>query len=148
MYDRRNTNAAAIRAIEQHPLAGVGWVQFVSRSGEFVRQDDDYPVTVTSIEIHNVALSRAAELGIPGGALWVLTVLLGPGAAALRRSGTPASATWRVVTIGAGSAWAVSVLASPLPYPLPNTLIWLFSGLALAPTLLKSPPQPRDDVHY
>ena len=62
VYDRRNTNAAAVRAIEAHPLTGVGWVQFISVSGDYVRQDPDYPVTVTDIEVHNVVLSRTAEL--------------------------------------------------------------------------------------
>ena len=127
MYDRRNTNAAALRAIEEYPLTGVGWVEFVSRSGEFVRQDDDYPVTVTSIEIDNVALSRAAELGIPAGRSGFSRRRSARGQRSFV-SRSPASATWRVITIGAGSAWAVSVLTSPVPYPLPNTLIWLGAG--------------------
>ncbi len=85
VYDRRNTNAAAVRAIEEHPLTGVGWVQFISVSGDYVRQNPDYPVTVTDIEVHNVVLSRTAELGLPGGFLWVLSVILGPVLAAVRR---------------------------------------------------------------
>ena len=139
VYDRRNTAAAAVRAIEEHPLTGLGWVQFISVSGHYVRQNPDYPVTVTDIEIHNVVLSRTAELGIPGGVLWLLSVILGPAAAALRRPLTSSARTWRFVLLGTASGWAVAVMSSPVPYPLPNTLVWLFSGLALAPALVHHP---------
>ena len=33
------------------------------------------------------------------------------------------------------SAWIIAVMTSPVPYPLPNTLVWLFSGLALSEVL-------------
>jgi putative inorganic carbon (hco3(-)) transporter len=146
VFDRRNTDAAAIRAMKEHPLTGVGWVQFMSVSGQYVRQDPDYPVTATDIEVHNVVLSRTAELGIPGGFLWTATALLGAGAACLRRPRTRSSGAWRMITIGATSAWLVSAMTSPLPYPLPNTLIWLFSGITLAPLLLRDSPERADAV--
>lgn len=139
--DRRNTNAAAVRAIEAHPITGVGWVRFIEVSGTYVRQAPLYPVTHVDIEVHNVVLARAAELGIPGGALWVLSVLLGPGFAATRRPTTEGERTWRLVALGTSVAWLVPVLTSPVPYPLPNFLVWLFAGLALATFLVR--PQER-----
>lgn len=139
VYDRRNTNAAAIRAIEDHPLTGVGWVQFIFVSDEYVRQNNDYPMTVTDIEIHNVVLSRTAELGIPGGFLWVLSVILGPVVAVVRTPLTSSARAWRFVLLGTISGWAVAVMTSPVPYPLPNILVWLFSALALAPALARPP---------
>jgi putative inorganic carbon (HCO3(-)) transporter len=143
--DRRNTNAAALRAIEAHPLTGVGWTRFIDVSYAYVRQSDRYPVTHINIEVHNVVLSRAAELGIPGGALWVLSVALGPGAAALRRSRTARDETWRAILVGTGAAWTTAVLSSPVPYPLPNTLVWLFAGLAASAVLLRRSEAPPDE---
>src|SRR4051812_9809028 len=75
VYDRQNVNAAALRAIAAHPIDGVGWMQWLGQSTDWVRQADTYPVTTVHIEIHNVVLSRAAELGLVGAGLWVAAVL-------------------------------------------------------------------------
>lgn len=134
--DRLNTNAAALRIIEREPLLGVGWVEFIAANSEYVRQADDYPITSTDIEVHNVALGRAAELGLPGGALWVLCVLGGPVRAGLRRvRGGGELTVWRWIAIGSTSAWFVPALLSPVPYPLVNNLVFLLAGVALAPVL-------------
>ncbi|GAA2030143.1 O-antigen ligase family protein [Pseudokineococcus marinus] len=135
--DRRNVNEAALRLIEREPLTGVGWVGFIDASDEYVRQADDYPVTNVRIEVHNVPLARAAELGIPGALLWALCVVLGPLRAVLRR--VPRSAPvdlvgWRLVLTGGAATWGVALLLSPVPYPLPNYLVFLLAGMVLAPS--------------
>jgi O-antigen ligase len=136
IFDRQNTDAAALRVVQAHPLTGIGWSEFLSKGQNYVRQSPNYPLTHTDIEVHNVVLSRLAEIGVPGAAIWLLSVLFGPGLA-LRRPRTPAEASWRLAFIGAFSAWAVSVMFSPLPYPLPNALVWLFAGLALSSYLTR-----------
>lgn len=128
LYDRQNVNAAALRAIDQHPLDGVGWMKFLDVGTDYVRQSPTYPITNVKIEVHNVVLGRAAELGIPGAALWVACVLAGPVAAAARRAKGDL-AGWRIVSIGALSGWAVAIMSSPVPYPLPNLLVWLLPGV-------------------
>jgi len=143
--DRRNVNAAALRIIEQEPLTGVGWVRFLDVSADYVRQADTYPITNTRIEVHNVPLGRAAELGIPGGLLWVLTAVLGPLTAVVQRvrASRPEEEDligWRLVLTGGAAAWFVATLTSPVPYPLPNYLVFLLAGLVLAPHLTRGSP--------
>ncbi|HEX8508772.1 MAG TPA: hypothetical protein VF635_04655, partial [Propionibacteriaceae bacterium] len=135
--DRQNTNAAALRVIEQHPLEGLGWVQFLQEGSDYVRQSPDYPITNVGIEVHNVALGRAAELGIPGGVLWVSTVLAGPVLMVMRRRSAAETQRrdddghgWRLVLVGVLVSWGIAAMLSPLPYPLPNLLVWLVAGVA------------------
>ena len=140
LYDRQNTNAAALRIIEEEPLTGIGWVRFLEEGVDHVRQADTYPVTNVRIEVHNVVLARAAELGVPGAALWVGAVLAGPvlaarrGRAAARRDLSLAG--WRYVLIGTGVCWGVCIMLSPVPYPLPNILLWLLGGIVATPWLV------------
>ncbi|WP_298992235.1 O-antigen ligase [uncultured Pseudokineococcus sp.] len=141
--DRRNVNAAALRIVEREPLTGVGWVRFLDVSDEYVRQADTYPVTNTNIEVHNVPLARAAELGLPGALLWVAAVVLAPVRAVVRRV-RPRGADesdlvgWRLVMTGGATTWLVSTMLSPVPYPLANYLVFLISGFVLAPVLVPS----------
>ncbi len=135
VYDRQNTNAAALRIIEERPLTGVGWVRFIDVSRDYVRQADTYPVTNVEIEVHNVVLSRAAELGVLGAALWVLAVLMGPVRAALSRTRADLRG-WQLAQLGGLVCWGVSVLLSPVPYPFPNLAVFLLAGLVLTPKLV------------
>lgn len=136
VYDRYNTNNAALRIVEAEPLTGVGWVKFLDVSTDWVRQADAYPITNVTIEVHNVFLGRAAELGIPGLALWVGCVVAGPVRAMFqRRYDDPELQDWRRVSTGMTAVWGVTLMLSPVPYPLPNTLTWLFAGMALMPYL-------------
>lgn len=132
VYDRLNTNAAALRIVEAHPLTGVGWSRFIDVAPEWVRQAPDYPITNIVLEVHNVFLGRAAELGLIGAGLFVVCVALGPVSAVLRRAPVGDLTAWRVVALGALCAWIVAANTSPLPYPLPNALVWLLAGIASA----------------
>ena len=136
-YDRANTNSAAIRAVQANPLTGIGWSRFAAESGNFVRQNDEYPITNTNIEIHNVFLSRAAELGLPGAVLWILLALTGLGWPTLRRAPFAAPRMWRSVLVGAGATWLAAAMLSPAPYPLPNYLVWVLAGLASADLIVQ-----------
>lgn len=139
--DRRNVNEAALRIVEREPLTGVGWARFIDVSDEYVRQADDYPITNIAIEVHNVPLGRAAELGLPGALLWLVAVVLGPVSAVVRKAASRGPddsdlVGWRLVLTGGAAAWGVAVLLSPVPYPLPNYLLFLLAGLVLQPRLV------------
>jgi O-antigen ligase len=142
VYDRQNTNAAALRVIAEHPLDGLGWTRFLTQGTDWVRQADTYPVTNVDIEVHNVVLARAAELGLPGAVLWVACVLAGPGLAFLRRPADPDLAGWRVLFCAYASVWLVCTMVSPVPYVLANNLLWLLAGTLLAGHLTRSGPPP------
>jgi putative inorganic carbon (HCO3(-)) transporter len=134
VWDRYNTDDAALRIISQHPLTGVGWERFIVVSADYVRQARTYPINNIGIEVHNVFLGRAAELGLPGALLFVLTLLLGPVRAVFR----PAAgefAGWRVAALGVVVTWTVCANLSPLPYSTANLLFWLVPGVALTPYL-------------
>ncbi|WP_432511351.1 O-antigen ligase family protein [Kineococcus sp. SYSU DK001] len=142
VLDRQNTNAAALRIVDAEPLTGVGWLKFYDVSTDWVRQADDYPVTTVRIEVHNVVLGRAAELGLPGAAAFVLCILFGPVRAVFARYGPdddPDLVTWRSVSIAMTAVWSVVIMLSPTPYPLPNYLVWMFAGIALTPYLTRGP---------
>ena len=131
LWDRVNTNDAAVRIMSEEPLTGIGWQQFVHIGGDYVRQGDTEPLTTTEIEVHNVFLSRGAELGIPGLVLFVLTVLLGPVAALLRPVRADLAA-WQLFLLASFSVWFVVSMTSPNPYPLPTFLLWTLAGFVLA----------------
>lgn len=137
VWDRQNTDTAAVRIVEQHPLTGIGWVHFVAVSQDWVRQAHGYPITNIDIEVHNVALGRAAELGLPAAGLWVFSVLAGPCLVFIKRRQPGDLAGWALVSMGGTACWLVAINLSPVPYPLPNLLVWLMSGIALLPFLTR-----------
>lgn len=131
VYDRFNTNAAGLRIVEQLPLTGIGWGEFLRTGSSWVRQSAEYPLTSVNIEIHNVFLSRAAELGVPAAALFVLIVLLGPVRALFRRCPPPV-VPWRAAFLAVFVVWLVPCFLSPNPYTFPNFLMWTLAGLLFA----------------
>ncbi len=134
VWDRKNTDIAAVRIVEARPLTGVGWLRFIDRGAEYVRQADSYPITAVNLEVHNVILARASELGLPGGVLFVVCLVGGPGRAAVRRQPSDELQGWRWVLIAGGACWFVAAMLSPLAQPMPNFLIWTLSGMLLAGT--------------
>lgn len=128
--DRHNTNAAALRIIEQRPLDGIGWMTFESNAYQWVRQADLYPVTTINIEVHNVFLARAAELGVVASLAYGLCVVLGP-VAVFVRARTPGDlAAWRILLLACSFVWLIPTLMSPNPYPFPNLVLWTIAGIA------------------
>jgi O-antigen ligase len=144
VYDRQNTNVAALRVIEQYPLFGIGWGEFLHQNVDWVRQADTYPVTTVTIEIHNVFLSRAAETGIPGLVLWLLCFITGPLLALLSKPLTASARYWKLAGLAAFIMWFVPSLSSPNPYPTPNYLVWLIWGIAARGILVDLPTRPGD----
>lgn len=128
LYDRANTNAAALRILAERPLEGIGWGRFILDGAQWVRQSPDYPLTNVGIEVHNVFLSRAAELGVPGAVAFLVCLLAGPVWILVRTRRTEAPEWW-AFGIAALAIWLVPSLSSPNPYPLPNDLFWVISGM-------------------
>lgn len=140
LYDRANTYEAGWRALDQHPLFGVGWSTFIDHGVEWVRQSPVYPITTVTIEIHNVFLSRAVETGLIGGLLWVIVCAAGPFVVLVRPDRrTSEHYGWWLFVVMAFIAWLVPTMTSPNPFPLPNTLVWLVAGIAGRHLMIKHP---------
>lgn len=141
VWDRYNTNAAAWRIVEERALTGIGWQRFSEEGPAYLRQADDYPVTGVGIEVHNVPLSHAAELGLPGAALYVLALVLAL-ARGLRRGLSPDLLPYRTALVAIAVAWGVVASFGPLSYAFPNTVLWLWLGLAGALPRRQDVPEP------
>jgi O-antigen ligase len=140
IWDRYNTNAAAIRMAEARPIFGFGWQTFQTKGPDYMRLAANYPLTGAGNEVHNVFLSHAAELGIAGSLLWTAAFLAGVGGAIVRR-GPPELVPWRVGLLAVAVMFVVVANLGPLSYPFPNLLIWTWAGVAGSAYFL----QPPDD---
>ena len=81
--------------ISARPLLGFGWSRFQATSGPYFRQSQNYPLTATTIDIHNYFLSYAVELGLIGLLIWLAGVLMG-GFGALSTRAPPELEPWRM----------------------------------------------------
>lgn len=137
VWDRLNTNAAALRMALANPLFGVGWGQSGDRMAEYVRHGADYPVTAVSafLEPHNLYLLRLAELGVLGGTLWLASVLTGVIHPILRRPDSSKLQVWRAALLAIAVTWLVAGMFSPMAYTQPNAILWMTGGIVLGPYL-------------
>jgi O-antigen ligase len=143
VWDRLNTDRAALAAIEQHPLFGLGWQTFETQGPAYLTQASGYPLTGAGLEVHNVFLSHAVELGIPGSILWTLALISGVGGAALRR-GPPELAAWRAGLLAMLVCFVVVANFGPLSYAFPNLLLWLLAGV-IGTGYLSTPREPAEE---
>lgn len=130
VYDRLGSNEAAGRILADLPWTGIGWRRFFPEAAEWVRQADTYPINNVVIEVHNVLLSRAAELGVPAVLCFVAVLVLGP-LAVLRRRPHGDLAVWRVLSLAAMTVWVVGGFFGPMATPFPTFVAWLVAGVAL-----------------
>jgi hypothetical protein len=128
IWDRYNSDAAAFRAVRDEPLFGVGWQQWRAKNTKYLRISPNYPLTGDDIEIHNVPLSHAAELGLLGLGLWVSAMAAGIGGAIFRRGPIDLD-PWRLGMVAIAVHWLIVASFGPLSYPLPNLLLWLWAGV-------------------
>lgn len=146
--DRLGSNDAAFALLHDLPWTGIGWRRFYPEGADWFRISDGYAMNNVVVEIHNVLLSRAAELGIPAAIVFLLIWFYGPG----RLLTTPAHgdlAGWRVLGLAAFAAWAVTGMAGPMAIPFPNYLAWLVAGVACHSWALADPdpePGPEPDT--
>lgn len=130
IWDRLDVAQGATLMGVENPLFGVGWNQAGLRMSEFVRLGADYPVTAASANLipHNVFLSRFAELGIPGTALWLAglaAVVLVP----VVRRGRKGYGAWRVVLLTYTSCWLIIANFGPVNYSEPQYILYLVGGI-------------------
>lgn len=131
IWDRLNSDDAALRMAESRPLLGYGWGEFTNESPRFYHVARSYPLTSVD-EVHNVILSNAAELGLLVTVVWlgaVLAVMVAP----LRRRGPPALESWKVGLVAIAVAWFVQANFAPVSYAFDNYVPWLFAAIALGP---------------
>jgi O-antigen ligase len=144
VWDRQNTDLAALRIIEQKPLTGVGWENFINVAPDYMRQQPGYPISGVGIEVHNVFLSHAAELGVPGLLLWLLGFAtaarrgLFPGRRGTRQTavygpGDEDLAWWRLGGFALIPCFLVIADLVPFSEALPNTLLWIWLGILAIP---------------
>ena len=116
-------------------------------------QQPGYPISGIGLEVHNVFLSHAAELGLPGFLLW-LAALLGairwafvprgwlrraktnknPASLGARlRQSDPDLELWRTTGIAIVLCFFVIANLAPFSEALPNSLLWLWLGVLAAP---------------
>lgn len=128
--DRLVTDAAAIRAVQAQPLFGVGWGRWLDVNTDYIENGPNYPISpnAAKIEIHNVWLSNAAQLGLIGVALW-MGALGAALAAALVRPGPADLDPWRLGLIALVVHFAIVGSFGPLSYAFPNLLLWLWAGV-------------------
>jgi O-antigen ligase len=128
LWDRKNSNAAALRMIADKPVLGFGWGRWRTDSWDYYRQSPDYPLTFVD-NVHNVYLANAVELGLLGTLLW-LGVVAVVGAGSVLRRGPPAMRPWKLGLVGLIAASAVIATTTPAHFAAPTLLLWLWAGLA------------------
>jgi putative inorganic carbon (hco3(-)) transporter len=128
LWDRYNSNSAALRMIEERPAIGFGWGRYPDESAEYYRQGPDYPLSGVR-DVHNVYLANAAELGLIGVALWIAALLAGVGSGALTR-GPPSLKPWKIGLLAVATSYAVAAMTTPLAFTFPTLLLWLWAGVA------------------
>jgi O-antigen ligase len=137
VWDRYNTNDAAVRMIETRPLFGFGWETFGTQGADYMRQAGSYPFTTgAGTVVHNVFLSHAAELGLIGALLWTGALLGAVGGAVFRR-GPAELAPWRQGMIAMFVAFLVVANLGPLGYAFPNVVLWTWAGVTGAEHFLR-----------
>lgn len=134
VWDRQNLNSAALAVVEDKPLTGVGWANFVNVAPEYLWMARDYPLSGQGIDIHNFALRLMAEVGVPGFILWIATFVMAMFGAVARR-GPPELDDWRWGLLAMVIMWFVVALLTPGEFSYPTFVLWMWAGITAAPYL-------------
>jgi O-antigen ligase len=127
VWDRLNSNAAALRMAEAKPLLGFGWSTSADHP-EFYEQAADRPLTVVD-RPHNVFIAYAAELGVIAALAWVACIVVAL-AQALPRRGPPDLDVWRTGLVVVACGWVVVANLTPMNYAFCHSVFWLWLGIA------------------
>jgi putative inorganic carbon (HCO3(-)) transporter len=132
VWDRLNSDDAALRMIADRPLAGFGWYRFGDASRDYYRLAADRALTTVG-RAHNVFLGYAAELGVLAVLAWV-ACLLAALVGALRRRGPPDLDVWRAGLVAVAVAWLIVANFTPMGYAFVHSVLWLWAGLCWSRT--------------
>jgi O-antigen ligase len=127
LWDRYNSNRAALNMILDKPLVGVGWARYPYVDRGYYQLSPDYPLT-TVPAVHNIYLSNAAELGLIGFSAWAAALIAGIGGALFSRP-PPHLRIWRAALFAIAVEWAVVGGFGPLSYTFANLLLWTWAGI-------------------
>lgn len=128
VHDRENLNHAAVAMIETKPLLGFGWTGFVSKSKDYFEQNANFGLgRLADLNLHNVFLTYAVDLGLVGATLWAFALLIGL-RGALTTRGPPDLDVWRLGLI-ATALCTLIVMAFVPPSVFPNLNLWLWIGV-------------------
>lgn len=128
VWDRLNSDRAALRMVADRPLLGFGWGRFGRESQPYYSVAPEYPLTQVPA-LHNVILSHTVELGLIGAALWATALLMALAGALLRR-GPPELEPWRRGLLAIAVCWLLVINFTPLGFTFSNYLLWVWAGLA------------------
>ncbi len=127
VWDRENLTVAAVNMIAARPLLGFGWSRFVQSSQPYFRQSQDYPLTATTVDVHNYFLGYAVELGVVGLLIWLAGFLTG-GVTTLATRAPPELEPWRITFLGIAVCFVVVANSVP-PTVFQNEAYWLWAGV-------------------
>lgn len=134
VWERRNTNSAALEMVSHRPLVGFGLGTFNDRNADYFPLLADVPqvvtVETTQVSIHNVFLMFAVEQGLIGVTLLAATLFAAVGSALLSR-GPPELRPWRIGLFAIAAYWLVAANFSPLGQVFPDLIVWLWAGIVL-----------------
>jgi putative inorganic carbon (HCO3(-)) transporter len=142
LWDRYNSDSAALRMVESKPLLGFGWFEFPDKGEYYYHVARTYPLTDVG-EVHNVALSNAVELGGIGVILWLAAVGIAMISPLLRR-GPPELEVWKLGALAIAIAWFVQTNFAPVTYAFDNYIPWVFAAIAYGASVPDD--TPGDDV--
>lgn len=140
IWDRYNTYTAALRAVEAHPLFGIGWQTFETNGISYFREAASYPLSGLGLEVHDLFLSHLAEIGIPAAVAWAVALIATVGGAIVR-PGPEELYNWRVALLTMFVAFLIVAGLNPLAAPLPNLTIWMMAGIVS----IERYSEPRED---
>ena len=131
VWDRYNTNAAAIRIMQDKPLFGSGWATFPEVSLPYMWQADDYPLRGAGLKVHNVPLQIGSELGLVGLTMWsiALVAAIATGFRAARRAGQYLLASGLLAMM---VCWGFAMNLAPLGQAFSSLAPWTLAGLAIS----------------
>ncbi len=131
VWERQNTDAAALEMVSERPLLGYGLGKFNANFPEHAPVLDDVPqVAPPELAIHNVFLLFATELGLVGLTLFLCCFVVAIGGAIVRR-GPPELLPWRVGLLAIATFCLVIASFAPIGYVFPNMIPWLWAGIVL-----------------
>jgi putative inorganic carbon (hco3(-)) transporter len=132
VWDRLNSNDAALRMAADRPLDGFGWYRFADAGRDYYRLAADRALTTVG-RAHNVFLSHAAELGVLAALVWIGCLAAAVGGA-LRRRGPPDLDAWRAGLVAVAVAWLIVANFTPMGYAFVHSVLWLWTGLCWSRT--------------
>jgi O-antigen ligase len=141
LWDRLNSNHAALNMVDDRPLLGFGWATFGRESADHYEISPDYPLTTVGVP-HHVLLGYAVELGLVGLVAWLVVFCMAMLPAIFSRP-PPALEPWRIGLVAYVLCWFVASNFAPFGYAFPNYLLWLWPGIVAAPLMAAPRRMPR-----